>query len=80
METDIFRRRVCAICERIEWKPLIGTKKFDGGFATDNQFEPSEYIEVRVGNKSWTTCPDCANAILRDIECISGAVKAGRSV
>ena len=53
METDIFRKKVCAICGEVEWKPYIGTQALDGGFTKISNFEPSEYVLVSVDHEHW---------------------------
>ena len=78
MRNDIYRKRVCSMCGSIEWKPYIGCKTLDGGYSENHMFEPSEYIEVRVGRDAWTVCPKCAKMIRNDIQKLPEDIKRGR--
>lgn len=80
METDIFRKKVCAICGEVEWKPYIGTQALDGGFTKISNFEPSEYVLVSVDHEHWVVCPKCAKMIVSDIKKLPEAVKNGRMI
>lgn len=59
MGSDIFRKKTCDICGAVEYKPYIGSKQFDGGYTTVNEFEPSDYENMRIGDDSLILCPDC---------------------
>lgn len=75
METDIFRRRICNACGKVEYKPYLGAEKTEGGDVLDHIFEPSEYgnVTTSIEGKTemvMTVCPECYRAIcryLRDI-------------
>ena len=57
---DIFKRFKCDLCGRTEYKKYLGTEQFDGGFST-NKFEPSDYIDLQIGEKYYKICLICEN-------------------
>lgn len=62
-DNNIFRHETCAVCGKVAYCKYIGTKDFDGGYTRVNQFEPSHFEYVRIGNSSFMACPDCLSEI-----------------
>lgn len=62
-DNNIFKRETCGICGKIAYRQYIGTKDFDGGYTIINQFEPSDFEYLRLGNCSFVVCPDCLSEI-----------------
>lgn len=75
MENDIFRRKICDMCGAVEYKPYIGTNKFDGGYTTVNEFEPSAYGSARIGDEAWVLCPECIGKALEAMRQLKNIAK-----
>lgn len=68
MSSNIFKRYICDFCGKIEYKEYLGTKEFDGGYTAVNEFEPTSYNTLRIGDKGYKLCPECMNKIENFIE------------
>lgn len=62
-DSNIFKRETCSICGKIVYRQYLGTNQYDGGYTTVNKFEPSDFEYVKLGNSSFTACPDCLSEI-----------------
>lgn len=62
-DSNIFKREICSICGKIAYRQYLGTNQYDGGYTTVNEFEPSDYEYLRLGNSSFTVCPNCLSEI-----------------
>lgn len=60
---NIFKKTVCDICGKVEWKPYAGGHEF---FL--DRFEESSYTHVAIKGRSLTVCPKCGDEIYDSIQ------------
>ena len=71
--SDIFRRKICTRCGKVDYEEYTGKREFDGGFTTVNQFMDCGYQSFSLYNDAgekhiYTLCPNCVKQVIMFIE------------